>query len=163
MIRYNMWRYKDCSRFGLESITIIQAMKYGVYKIWANNVKKKRQVVDVTELLVQCAEKVALSDATGVVEILKMIRKHSSPNGSSSERMAHYFANAYITACPFHRMSNIYANKSIMKLVKGRDKAIAKDWENVRDTAPTSDPSDAPARYKPKRLNTIPYWAKEYV
>ncbi|GKB58131.1 scarecrow-like protein 14 [Tanacetum coccineum] len=155
MIRYNMWRYKDCSRFGLESITIIQAMKYGVYKIWANNVKKKRQVVDVTELLVQCAEKVALSDATGVVEILKMIRKHSSPNGSSSERMAHYFANVI--------EARIRSKGMEVAGVPFQYKAIAKEWENVHDTAPTSGPSDAPARYKPKRLNTIPYWAKEYV
>ncbi|PWA66692.1 scarecrow-like protein 30 [Artemisia annua] len=127
------------------------------------NVKKKRrkvvgQVVNVTKLLIQCSEKVAFNDAPGAVEILKMIRKYSSPNGSSTERKAHYFANAiearicgkglevyqafssvsadqmlksykaYITACPFHRMSNIYANKSIMKLVEGRDKVHIIDF-----------------------------------
>nr|GFB92755.1 hypothetical protein [Tanacetum cinerariifolium] len=121
--------------------------------------KKKRrkmvvEVVDLTELLIGCARKVASFEMTVAIEILKTIRKHSSPKGSSSERMAHYFANAiearlrgrgtqvyrgvstayvsavnilksyktYITACPFQRMSNIYANKSIGKLANGRDK-----------------------------------------
>ncbi|GJW68832.1 scarecrow-like protein 14 [Tanacetum coccineum] len=61
--------------------------------------KKKRrkmvvEVVDLTELLTRCAQKVASFETTAAIEILKTIRKHSSPKGSSSERMAHYFANA---------------------------------------------------------------------
>ncbi|KAI3750075.1 hypothetical protein L2E82_20699 [Cichorium intybus] len=122
------------------------------------NVQKKRrkkvadQTVDVTELLTRCAEAIASGDTIETVQILKMIRTHSSPHGNSTKRMAHYFANAiearicgtgteiyrafsstsaariltsykaYIAACPFHRMSNVYANKSIAKLANGRDK-----------------------------------------
>lgn len=129
------------------------------------NVKKKRrstvvEKVDLTELLIRCAQKVASFDTTIAVQILGTIRKHSSPYGSSSERMAHYFANAiearlsgigtevyrsfsstrisaaqtlksyktYITACPFHRMSNIFANKSIFQQAIGRDKVHIIDF-----------------------------------
>ncbi|CAI9276234.1 unnamed protein product [Lactuca saligna] len=119
-------------------------------------VKKRRkkvvEMVDPTELLMQCGEAMANGDTTETVQLLKMIRKDSSPLGNSSRRMAHYFANAiearlcgtgpelyrafsstsaaqilksykaYITACPFHRMSNIFANKSIAKLANTTNK-----------------------------------------
>ncbi|GJV69664.1 ty3-gypsy retrotransposon protein [Tanacetum coccineum] len=41
------------------------------------------------------------------------------------------------------------------------DKVVFQD--GCTDTAPTSGPNDAPARNRPKRLNTRPYWAKDYV
>ncbi|KAI3738206.1 hypothetical protein L2E82_28229 [Cichorium intybus] len=116
--------------------------------------KRKKKVddpMDLTEFLVQCAEQMASGYITNAFQILKKIQKHSSLHGSSSKRMAYYFANAiearmsglglekyrtfssatisaaqiltsykaYINACPFHRMSNIFANKSIAKLSNG--------------------------------------------
>ncbi|XP_071741017.1 scarecrow-like protein 14 [Rutidosis leptorrhynchoides] len=138
-----LWLHKPCTVFAR---VIVSA-----------NVKKKRrkgvvEMVDLPELLIRCGEKMASNDTPEAIQILKTIRKHSSPNGNSSKRMAHYFANAiearlgggglklyqastntsaaqilrsykaYIKACPFHRMSNVLANKSIGKLAHDRDK-----------------------------------------
>ena len=41
------------------------------------------------------------------------------------------------------------------------DKVVFQD--GCTDMAPTSSPSDTPTRDRPKRLNTRPYWAKDYV
>nr|XP_043638228.1 scarecrow-like protein 14 [Erigeron canadensis] len=146
----NLWLDKTCSSASL--------INHG-------NARRKRrkgdvESVDLSELLTRCAAMVACSEITEANQILKTIRKHSSPNGSSSKRLAHYFANAiearlsgngaevyrgfssttisgaqiltsykaYIAACPFHRMSNIFANKSIWKLAIGRDKLHVVDF-----------------------------------
>lgn len=106
---------------------------------------KKNEVVDLTSLLTRCAEAAASYNTKTFIEVLKKIRQHSSPFGDATERLAYCFANAlearfaggdatvtttkkisaadflkayqvYITACPFKRMSNIFANKSIAKL-----------------------------------------------
>ncbi|VFQ91394.1 unnamed protein product [Cuscuta campestris] len=58
---------------------------------------KKRdnsEFVDLETLLLDCARSIAASDHGSVGEKLKMIRKHSSPTGDASQRMAHVFANA---------------------------------------------------------------------
>ncbi|CAI9268003.1 unnamed protein product [Lactuca saligna] len=47
-------------------------------------------------------------------------RAFSSATTSAAQILMSY--KAYITACPFHRMSNIFANKSIAKLSNGSDK-----------------------------------------
>ncbi|KAK2996056.1 hypothetical protein RJ640_022173 [Escallonia rubra] len=107
-----------------------------------------KEIVDLRNLLTQCAQAVASSNIKTADELLKQIRQHSSPTGDGIERMAHYFADAiearlagtgtalyaaittrrimaadilkayqvYVTACPFKRMSNIFADKSIAKL-----------------------------------------------
>lgn len=104
------------------------------------------EVVDLRDLLTRCAHSVGSYDNGTAQELLKKIRQHSSPNGgTATERLAHFFANAlearisgigptnlairtasasdilkayesYITICPFQRMSNIFANKSIANL-----------------------------------------------
>ncbi|KAF8006114.1 hypothetical protein BT93_K0425 [Corymbia citriodora subsp. variegata] len=58
--------------------------------------KKKRgkvEVVDVRTLLIQCAQAVASNDRGSANALLSEIRKHSSPFGNGTERLAHYFAN----------------------------------------------------------------------
>lgn len=55
--------------------------------------EKKTEVVDLTTLLTQCAQAVASNDHRAAGEQLKQIRKHSSPRGNGSQRLAHYFAN----------------------------------------------------------------------
>ncbi|KAH0659847.1 hypothetical protein KY289_028595 [Solanum tuberosum] len=106
---------------------------------------KTNEVVDLTSLLTRCAEAAAIYNSKTFIEVLKKIREHSSPFGDATSRLAYCFANAlearfaggdatlitskkissadflkayqvYITACPFKRMSNIFANKSIAKL-----------------------------------------------
>lgn len=103
------------------------------------------EVVDLTSLLTRCAEAAASYNRKTFIEVLKKIRQYSSPFGDATARLAYCFANAletrfaggdatlvtskkisaayflkayqvYITACPFKRMSNILANKSIAKL-----------------------------------------------
>lgn len=111
----------------------------------------KVEVVDLRILLTQCAQAVSNNNSRAADELLKRIRKHSSPYGDGTERLAHYFANAlqarltgtgttlytafttsriltadilkayqvYVASCPFKKMSNIFANKSIAKLARG--------------------------------------------
>ncbi|VFQ91395.1 unnamed protein product [Cuscuta campestris] len=58
---------------------------------------KKRdnsEVVDLETLLFGRARSIAAFDHGSAFEKLKMIRKHSSPTGDASHRMAHAFANA---------------------------------------------------------------------
>ncbi|TKY67365.1 Scarecrow protein 33 [Spatholobus suberectus] len=103
--------------------------------------------VDLWTLLTQCAQAVASFDQRTANEILKQIRQHSSSFGDGLQRLAHYFADGletrltagtpkfilfqsasaadmlkayrvYITASPFHRMSNFLANRTILKLAE---------------------------------------------
>lgn len=108
-----------------------------------------REMVDLRSVLTQCAQSVSIHDYRTAHEFLNRIRQHSSPQGDATERLAHYFANAfearingiggtlyaatrrvssaaetlkayqsYFLACPFKRMSNIFADKSIGKLTR---------------------------------------------
>eukprot|EP00268_Persea_americana_P068338 TRINITY_DN950_c0_g1_i1.p1 TRINITY_DN950_c0_g1~~TRINITY_DN950_c0_g1_i1.p1 ORF type:complete len:763 (-),score=180.61 TRINITY_DN950_c0_g1_i1:955-3243(-) len=52
----------------------------------------KREVVDLRNLLIQCAQAVAANDWRSGSELLKQIRQHSSPSGDGSQRLAYYFA-----------------------------------------------------------------------
>ncbi|KAG6530485.1 hypothetical protein ZIOFF_012724 [Zingiber officinale] len=55
--------------------------------------QSKREVVDLSTLLIHCAQAVAADDPRNANEMLKQIRQHSSPEGDANERLAHYFAN----------------------------------------------------------------------
>ncbi|XP_030542522.1 scarecrow-like protein 9 [Rhodamnia argentea] len=58
--------------------------------------KKKRgkvEVVDVRALLIRCAQAVASGDHRSANALLNEIRKHASPFGNGTQRLAHYFAN----------------------------------------------------------------------
>ncbi|KAK1428974.1 hypothetical protein QVD17_17815 [Tagetes erecta] len=60
-------------------------------KTRAKNLKK--QVIDLTTLLVACAQAVAADDTRNATELLKQIRQHASPFGDGNQRLAHCFAN----------------------------------------------------------------------
>lgn len=53
----------------------------------------KKNVVDLSSLLMLCAQAVATNDQLSAHELLKKIRQHSSPNGDGNQRLAHYFAD----------------------------------------------------------------------
>ncbi|KAJ6809942.1 scarecrow-like protein 9 [Iris pallida] len=53
----------------------------------------KKDVVDLRTLLVHCAQAVAADDRRTANELLKQIRKSSSPFGDGSQRLAHCFAD----------------------------------------------------------------------
>lgn len=55
----------------------------------------KKEVVDLRNLLIQCAQDVAADDRRSANELLKQIRQHSSPFGDGSQRLSHCFANAF--------------------------------------------------------------------
>lgn len=55
--------------------------------------KGKKEVVDLRTLLIHCAQAVAADDHKSANELLKQIRKHSSPCGDGNQRLAHCFAN----------------------------------------------------------------------
>ncbi|KAG8387865.1 hypothetical protein BUALT_Bualt02G0065700 [Buddleja alternifolia] len=108
-----------------------------------------KEVVDLRSLLMQCAQAMSSYDTATVHDLLMRIRRHSSPQGDGTERLAHYFANAlearlagngtgayytstsksaaeilkayktFIEASPFRKMSNMLANQTIKKLANG--------------------------------------------
>ncbi|KAF9665536.1 hypothetical protein SADUNF_Sadunf16G0133100 [Salix dunnii] len=116
----------------------------------ARAMRKEKKEVDLSPLLTQCAQAVAIGDQRTANELLQQIRQHSSAFGDRNQRLAHYFANAldtriagtmaptftpivshrtsaaeslkayqvYVRACPFKRMSNFFANRTILKLAK---------------------------------------------
>ncbi|KAF8397467.1 hypothetical protein HHK36_016384 [Tetracentron sinense] len=54
----------------------------------------KRDVMDLRTLLIHCAQAIAADDRRSANELLKQIRKNSSPFGDESQRLAHCFADA---------------------------------------------------------------------
>ncbi|BAT90733.1 hypothetical protein LR48_Vigan238s003700 [Vigna angularis] len=54
---------------------------------------RKKETVDLRNLLQMCAQSVYANDIRAATELLKQIRQHSSPFGDASQRVAHYFAN----------------------------------------------------------------------
>lgn len=104
-------------------------------------------MVDLWALLTQCAQAFSTGDQEIAMETLSQIRQHSSPYGDGNERLAHYFAKGlearltgsidscirsngisaaeilrsykvYVTACPFRRITNGFANRNIVKLAE---------------------------------------------
>ncbi|OAY57865.1 scarecrow-like protein 14 [Manihot esculenta] len=55
---------------------------------------KTRKFVDLSTLLIHCAEAVSGNDHKTATELLMRIRRHSTPCGDGSQRLAHCFANA---------------------------------------------------------------------
>ncbi|GFP91532.1 scarecrow-like protein 9 [Phtheirospermum japonicum] len=54
---------------------------------------KKIEGIDLTSLLINCAQSIAADDHRAAEELLRKIRKHSSPFGDGKQRLAHYFAD----------------------------------------------------------------------
>ncbi|KAG4988580.1 hypothetical protein JHK85_031563 [Glycine max] len=54
---------------------------------------RKKETVDLRNLLLMCSQSVYANDIRTANELLKQIRQHSSPVGDASQRLAHYFAN----------------------------------------------------------------------
>ncbi|WOL20355.1 hypothetical protein Cni_G29160 [Canna indica] len=52
----------------------------------------KKEVVDLTTLLIHCAQAVTTNDRRSANELLKQIKHHSSPYGDGNQRLAHCFA-----------------------------------------------------------------------
>jgi len=53
----------------------------------------EQEPVDLTTLLIHCAQAAAIDDHRNSSEHLKQIRKHSSATGDAGQRLAHYFAD----------------------------------------------------------------------
>ncbi|KAG5537245.1 hypothetical protein RHGRI_024631 [Rhododendron griersonianum] len=54
----------------------------------------EKEVVDLMNLLSQCAQAVSSADHKNAYYLLNQIKQHSSPYGDEVERLAHYFGNA---------------------------------------------------------------------
>ncbi|OAY61209.1 scarecrow-like protein 9 [Manihot esculenta] len=112
---------------------------------------KTRKLVDLCTLLLHCAEAVAVNDHKTASKLLMQIRKHSTPCGDGSQRLAHCFANALearivgrtseafaasklpatcmldawkllFSACPFLNTSNFFAFHTIMEVAEKADR-----------------------------------------
>ncbi|CAM0877410.1 unnamed protein product [Alopecurus aequalis] len=53
----------------------------------------EEESVDLTTLLIHCAQATAIDDHRSSAELLKQIRRHSSAHGDAGQRLAHYIAN----------------------------------------------------------------------
>ncbi|CAM0877408.1 unnamed protein product [Alopecurus aequalis] len=53
----------------------------------------EEESVDLTTLLIHCAQAAAIDDHRSSGELLRQIRRHSSPHGDAGQRLAHYIAN----------------------------------------------------------------------
>lgn len=53
----------------------------------------KKEVVDLQNILMQCAQTVASGDHQRAYEMLRQIRQHSFPHGDAWQRLSHYFAD----------------------------------------------------------------------
>ncbi|KAG0525957.1 hypothetical protein BDA96_06G103000 [Sorghum bicolor] len=52
------------------------------------------QAVDLHSMLIRCADAVANNDRRTASDLLQRIRRHSSPSGDATKRLAHYLAEA---------------------------------------------------------------------
>ncbi|KAF7120427.1 hypothetical protein RHSIM_Rhsim13G0079900 [Rhododendron simsii] len=84
----------SCNGLGGKSQKYVQSKGPSGGKARCKKQGNKREVVDLMTLLTRCAQAVARIDSTTANELLKQIRRHSSPNGNGTERMAHYLADA---------------------------------------------------------------------
>ncbi|WVZ54639.1 hypothetical protein U9M48_005406 [Paspalum notatum var. saurae] len=50
------------------------------------------EAVDLSTLLIRCAQAVATDNRQSATELLEQIKQHSSPKGNSTQRLAHWFA-----------------------------------------------------------------------
>ncbi|KAJ1695470.1 hypothetical protein LUZ63_012168 [Rhynchospora breviuscula] len=66
--------------------------------LWSKKVKGKKEFVqelgDLNSLLIYCSEAVSANDYNRACELIKQLRKHSSPKGDPNQRLAHYLVNA---------------------------------------------------------------------
>ncbi|XP_020214790.1 scarecrow-like protein 33 isoform X2 [Cajanus cajan] len=60
---------------------------------WWMKKGKEKEIVDLRNLLLMCAQSVYANDNRTANEYLKQIRQNSSPTGDALQRLAHYFAN----------------------------------------------------------------------
>ncbi|RHN76099.1 putative transcription factor GRAS family [Medicago truncatula] len=52
------------------------------------------EVVDLRTLLMLCAQSISCNDISNANQLLNQIKKHSSPTGDGTQRLAHFFGNA---------------------------------------------------------------------
>ncbi|KAK7404562.1 hypothetical protein VNO78_05514 [Psophocarpus tetragonolobus] len=123
----------------------VKAEEAGGGKGRAKNEGRKKETVDLRNLLMMCSQCVYGNDNRAATELLKQIRQHSSPFGDALQRLSHYFANAlqarlvgegmfsfltskrstaaeflkahqvFLSASPFKKFTYFFANKMIMK------------------------------------------------
>ncbi|XP_051196648.1 scarecrow-like protein 9 [Lolium perenne] len=75
---------------------------------------KQMFVVDLETLLLHCAEAVATNDRHNAGKFLEKIKRHSSPMGATTERLAHYFAEG-LEARLAGKGSQLYHSLLMMK------------------------------------------------
>ncbi|CAL5389679.1 unnamed protein product [Camellia sinensis] len=80
-------------REALKNGTDKKTQQNGRGKARGKKQNKKKEVVDLRTLLINCAQTIAADDHRSANDLLKQIRQHSSPIGDGTQRLAHYVAN----------------------------------------------------------------------
>jgi len=76
----------------VESLRISMGSEAEKKKSRKGNARSANGVADLCTLLMHCAQAVATDDHRSAAELLRKIKKHSSPRGDAAQRLAHYFA-----------------------------------------------------------------------
>uniref|UniRef100_A0A0E0MJF0 Uncharacterized protein n=1 Tax=Oryza punctata TaxID=4537 RepID=A0A0E0MJF0_ORYPU len=71
----------------------VPAEKKGAKAVRRRRRQAKGEVVDLRELLLSCAQAVSSGNRRSAGELLEQIKRHSSPTGDATQRLAHYFAD----------------------------------------------------------------------
>ncbi|XP_021316530.1 scarecrow-like protein 34 [Sorghum bicolor] len=76
----------------VESLRISMGSEAEKKKSRKGNARSANGVADLCALLMHCAQAVAMDDRCSAAELLRKIKKHSSPRGDAAQRLARYFA-----------------------------------------------------------------------
>ncbi|KAJ4772793.1 GRAS transcription factor [Rhynchospora pubera] len=102
----NLDQFLLCEDHLKEIISVRETMKQeatnksGEHQVDLRSKKVKRkkefvpELVDLNSLLIHCSEAVSANDYNRACELIKQLRKQSSPKGDPNQRLAHYLVNA---------------------------------------------------------------------
>ncbi|CAD6273272.1 unnamed protein product [Miscanthus lutarioriparius] len=96
---------------------------------------KKEEGIDLRAHLMQCAQAIVVNNLPFASELLEKIRRHASPYGDGSQRLALYFANGLEarlagtgSLCPFSRVAYYFSNQTMADLSNGPPKVHIIDF-----------------------------------
>ncbi|GJN25883.1 hypothetical protein PR202_gb13769 [Eleusine coracana subsp. coracana] len=131
----------DCEVSSQEMDDLRAAIKF---EAAARRKTQQRRQVDLHALLIRCAE-AAMDDHGGTRELLVQIKRHASPMGDATQRLAHCFAEAlemssssviefleayrlFMATCCFKKVAFAFSNRTIYRVAAGRSRLHIIDY-----------------------------------
>ncbi|KAL3623557.1 hypothetical protein CASFOL_032373 [Castilleja foliolosa] len=85
--------YPETYSLPIEEFDDVLLHTVGEHRKKRSNSMVEIEEIELTSLLINCAQSIAADDRHTADELLRKIRKHSSPWGDGGQRLAHYFAD----------------------------------------------------------------------